>query len=934
MRRMKRAVLALGLVLAAPALGQDPAGPDPADALLAKLSLPEKAGQVLMVWSLSREAGQASTRQHLLGQVASVGLGGVVISLGSAAEAAAWVAELQKAAKLPLLIAGDFESGCAFRLSGATDAGKAMMLGAAGSAALVEESARVTAREALALGVQWNFAPVVDVNVNPDNPIINLRSFGEDPALVARLAAAYVRGVQAEGMLATAKHFPGHGDVASDSHLTMPTVPGDRARLDAVELLPFRAAIGADVAAIMTGHLSVPGLGEAPEVPATLSTRIVGEVLRKELGYQGIVVTDALDMGGVKGKHDPVDVALRALVAGADLLLMPPDPERTRDAIVAAVQEGRVPAARLDDAVRKLLRAKARVGLLGGKGLPAEDWRAVLADPRHAALAARAAQAGLTLVRDGVGLLPIRKEMRVVAITLADGEDARGEGFERELREVATVVAAHRLHPKSDAQAIAAAAKALGGGDLPLVAMHVRVRAYSGRLGLPGEFEPVLEALRANPRAVVVSFGSPYLARSFPEVSTYLCAYDGTPWTEAAVAAGLSLQRPVTGRLPVTIPGVASRGEGRSLWATPAAGALPTAAPEELGFVPELGAQIEGRMHAAIAEGAFPGAVCQVARRGRVVATVAVGRLTYAPDAATVTAATPYDLASLTKVCATTPVVLRLLAAGKLRLDQRVDELVPAFTGPGKDRVTIRHLLTHASGLPAYAQFFKTATGKDAIVDLAAREGLRTEPGAEVAYSDLGLILLMRCAEVAGGAPLDELAAREVFAPLGMSGARFAPIGGEPLSAAPTEMCAWRNRVVQGEVHDENAAAMGGVSGHAGLFASADDVTRIGLSFLGGGSGWLPGALAQEAVRRAEVVPGSSRALGWDTFVAGGSGGSLLSPGSFGHTGFTGTSIWCDPARDLCVVLLTNRVHPTRVNARITRVRRDLHDLVVRALRE
>lgn len=927
--------LCLGLLLSTRLFAQEPTvAQDPVDALLAKMTLPEKAGQVLMVWSLSREAGQAETRRTLLTQVSQLGLGGVVISLGSAAEAAAWVGALQSAATVPLLIAGDFESGCAFRLTGSTDAGKAMLLGAAGSTALVEESARVTAREARALGVQWNFAPVVDVNVNPDNPIINLRSFGEDPLLVSRLGAAYVRGLQDEGVLATAKHFPGHGDVASDSHLTMPTVPGDRARLDAIELAPFRAAIEAGVAAIMTGHLSVPGLGEAPDVPATLSGRIVGEVLRQELGFQGIVVTDALDMGGVKGKHDPVDVALRALTVGADLLLMPPDPARTRDAIVAAVQAGRVPAARLDDAVRKLLRAKARVGLLEGKGRPAADWQAVLADPRHAALAARAARAGLTIVRDAQGLLPLSKQSRVVSINLFDADDARGEGFERELREVTEVTATHRLHQKSDPAAIAAAAAAVSGEALAVVAMHVRVRAYSGRLGLPEVFEPVLAALRATPRAVVVSFGSPYLARSFPGVSTYLCAFDGTPWTEAAVAAGLVLQASVTGRLPVTIPDVAPRGAGRSLWPVSSSGALPTGGLTDAGFSAELPAEIEKLLWAACEERAFPGAVCQIARHGRVVFTAAVGRVAYAPDAAGVTPATPYDLASLTKVCATTPVVLRLVAAGSLSLEQRVDALVPEFVGTGKDRVTIRHLLTHTSGLPAYLQFYKTIAGKAAIVRAAAEEGLRTEPGADTVYSDLGLILLMACAERAGGAPFDELAQREVFTPLGMTGARYLPIGGPGTSGVPpTEACAWRGRTVQGEVHDENAAAMGGVSGHAGLFATAEDVTRIGLAFLGGGSGWLPGALQQEATRRAEVVPGSSRALGWDTFVVGGAGGSLLSPGSFGHTGFTGTSIWCDPARDLCVVLLTNRVHPTRVNAKITRVRRELHDLVVRALR-
>jgi CubicO group peptidase (beta-lactamase class C family) len=296
-----------------------------------------------------------------------------------------------------------------------------------------------------------------------------------------------------------------------------------------------------------------------------------------------------------------------------------------------------------------------------------------------------------------------------------------------------------------------------------------------------------------------------------------------------------------------------------------------------------------------------------------------------------VTARTLYDVASLTKVCATTPLALRLIAQGKLGLDTKVCTLLPEFQGPGKERVTVRHLLTHSAGLVPYVQFFKTLQGRDAIVRAACAEGLRTEPEAEVAYSDLGMILLMACLERAGGAPFADLVQREVLTPLGMGAAAFAR-SGKPCAAPPTEQCAWRGRVIAGEVHDENAFAMGGVSGHAGLFATAPDVARVGLLFLAGGGGFLPTSLARTAIRHTDLPAGSTRALGFDTFVPGGSGGSLLHATAFGHTGFTGTSMWCDPSRDLCIVLLSNRVHKTRVNAKIARVRRALHDAVVQAM--
>jgi len=899
-----------------------------ARAVLARLSLPAKAGQVLMAWSLSRAEGQAAARARLLRDVREVGLGGVVLSLGKVEDAVAWVKELQAAAPLPLLCAGDFESGCGFRLDGATDLGKAMLLGASGDAELVAAAAAATGREAAAMGFHWDFAPVLDVNVNPGNPIINVRSFGEDPAAVARLGAAYVRGLQSVGVLATAKHFPGHGDVATDSHLSMPTLGGDRARLERVELLPFRAAIAANVASVMTGHLAVPGLGEADDVPATLSRTITTGVLRGELGFTGIVVTDALDMGGVKGAREGGEVAVLALLAGADVLLMPPDARRARDALVEAVANGRVPLARLDEAVARVLHAKAAAGLLSGEGRPLAGWRdAISAHNRE--LAATIARRGTTLVRDRSGLVPLPAASRPTVVEVYDGADeiaAQGS-----LARALGVAAGATVHAKSPAAAIEAAAAAVAAAELAVVALHVRVRSYSGRIGLPAALAPLLAALSRTPRAVVVSFGSPYVLAECPAVSTCMCAYETTPHTAAAVAEALRGTGPITGRLPVTIPEAAVRGEGSSRWPV-VNGPLPRVHPAAAGFAPDLAERVRTCLEAGVAARAFPGAVCAVARRGAVVATVAAGRHTYAADAPAVDPRARFDLASLTKVCATLPAALRLVAAGRLALDTRVATLVPDFVGPGKDEVTVRDLLTHSAGLVPWEPLFREHTGKDAIVHAAAVEGLRAEPGSETVYSDLGLILLMACLERVAGTDFTSLVQREVFAPLGMARAAFATGGAVLADAVPTEDCAWRRRVLCGEVHDENAFAMGGASGHAGMFATADDVLRIGGMFLGGGGGYLPPDLVQTAVTRVTSPQGSTRALGFDTFTPGGSGGSKLGTRAFGHTGFTGTSVWCDPDRDLCVVLLTNRVHPTRVNAKIKGVRQRLHDLVVEAL--
>ena len=916
----------LALLLALPLAAQDDV-----QALLARLELEQKAGQLFVSWTLSRpEGSKAQNHEKVLGWVRDAGLGGVILSLGTVEHAASLIPKLQAAAKVPLLLAGDFEGGVWFRLSGATELGNQMLVGATGSQALAESMGKITAQEAKALGFHWVFAPVLDVNSNPQNPIINVRSFGEDPALVARLGAAFARGVRSEGLVACGKHFPGHGDVDSDSHLALPTVPGDGARLRKVELLPFQVAAKEGLESVMTGHLAVPGLGESATVPATLSRHILGDVLREELGFQGLVVTDALGMGGVKNAFPPGEVAVQALLAGADVLLMPPDPLAARAAVIEAVQSGRVPMARLDEAVLRILRLKARVGLLAGGGTTAPDWQQRVHTKAAEQIADEIAARGLTLVRDRGGLLPLTAEGadQTVAVTLLDKDEPGGAAFASALRDIAK--AQLRVSAASGADEIAAAAQRVRGAKRVVLALHVKVRSYSGEIGLPPALRPVVQALREEQQVIAVSFGNPYLVQQVPAVDTYLCAFVSTQRVEAASAAALRGQAPIRGRLPVTIPGVAAAGTGLTVLpgskvevSTPAAHDLDQALPGNL----------RALLERAVAERAFPGAVCLVARGGELVAAVAVGKLGYEADDPPVAPDTLYDLASLTKVCATTPAILRLVAAGKLSIDEPVQNWLPQFTGTGKDLVTVRHLLAHNAGLPAYERYYRTLKGKAAIARAATAEALMSEPGAGVTYSDLGFVLLMAIVETCSGEPFEVFAQREVFDAFGMTGARFVPTDGPPIVAAPTEEDPSRGGIVRGFVHDENAFAMGGISGHAGMFATAHDVLRFCVAMLAGGRSVLPRELVAMATRPAGFGDDTTRGLGFQLLASGGYGGTTVPAGAFGHTGFTGTSLWCDPQHDLCVVLLSNRVHPTRVNNKILGVRRAVHDLVLGSLR-
>ncbi|MHC4853535.1 MAG: glycoside hydrolase family 3 N-terminal domain-containing protein [Planctomycetota bacterium] len=896
-----------------------------AEKTLQKMSLEEKAGRLLMVWSYSREEGQAAARKRLFELAREGVIGGVVLSLGHRDEAAKLTLELQKHAKHPLLMAGDFETGLSFRLKGTTHVGTAMLIGATGLSRLAHDAGRITAVEGNALGFHMNFGPVLDVNNNPDNPIINVRSFGEDPTAVARLGAAYIRGQQSHGMLATAKHFPGHGDVSKDSHLVLTTVTGDRRRLDSLELPPFRAAIRARVAAIMTAHVAVPGLGEEPGVPATLSKKILTDVLRKELGFDGIIVTDALTMGGVSKVVDDIHMApLRALEAGADLLLMPKDVRKARGAIVAAVRSGRLAEARLDESVLKLLR------VIRVEEIAATQARGQRPHPSSAATAAAIARRGLTLVRDDNGLLPVQPRAGMVLLNLMDKRGSAGSTLVEHLRRGGLRFGSHGLDPRSRRTLLVQAEKAAAGARTLIVAMHVRVRSYSGRIGLPPVFDGIVAVIRKHPQAIVLSFGNPYLVRGFPTIKTYVCAFDHGEGIEQAAAEALTGKQPVTGRLPVRIPGVAPRGYGLSVGFAMAA----ATAPDREGLAKDLEPRIRKYLEQAIADRVFPGAVALVTRRGHIVAELAVGSQGWDQGSKQVATDTVYDMASLTKVCATLPALLTLVARGKLDLDDKVQDHLPGFRGKDKDKVTIRHLMAHCSGLPGYIRYFLRLDGKDNILRAVLAEPLEYAPGTKTIYSDLGLMLLMAVVEKASGRSFQKYA-REIHTALAMSSARFVPVG-KPIAAAPTEDCPWRGRVMRGEVHDENAWAMGGISGHAGLFATARDVACLGNIFLAGGGGHWPAPLARQATRRVGLAPKSSRALMWDTFVSGRSCGTQLSDRAFGHTGFTGTSVWCDPRYDLCMVLLTNRVHKSRKHGTrtISDVRGGFHDLVVRSLED
>jgi beta-N-acetylhexosaminidase len=479
---------------------------------------------------------------------------------------AAFVNKMQRLATVPLMVAGDFERGASMRLEGTTVFPHAMAFGAAGDPALTRYEGEVTAREARALGVQWIYYPVADVNNNPDNPIINIRSFGENPADVAAHVKAFIEGVHSDRRnlaLATAKHFPGHGDTAVDTHMNLATIPGDREHLEHIELVPFRAAIEAGVDAIMTAHIAVPALSP-PDLPATLSPSILTGLLRNDLGFKGLVATDALEMGGIAQGFSTGEACVRALEAGADTLLMPTDPDAAIRAVLAAEQSGRLTRQRVRESVARMLAAKERVGLDRKRFVDLEAMGDVLDSPEANEKAQEVADRAVTLVRNNSNLVPLAAPERACFVVMPEGRySTEGQVFSQQVRKRMAKAPITTIDASMSRQQVDEAVGKLGDCRNFVIAAFAPVAASRGSVGLGGDLPHAVESIASLGKPIaLVALGSPYLLRNFPDVAAYMATFSNVAPSEIAAVKALWGEIPIRGRLPVSIPGLAKAGEG------------------------------------------------------------------------------------------------------------------------------------------------------------------------------------------------------------------------------------------------------------------------------------------------------------------------------------------------------------------------------------
>ena len=956
----------------------DPAGAAWVESVLASLTLEEAVGQLVFPWISGGYAAEDDPEfLEALEWVERWGIGGLAISIGTPHAYVAKLNALQMHSGLPLLVTSDFENGGpGMRINhsyalpsllpqgGGTSFPPTMAFGAIGDEAEVADFARVTAREARAVGVHVNFAPVLDVNSNPENPIINTRAFGESPDDVARLGSAYIRGAREGGVLTTAKHFPGHGDTRVDSHLELPAVTADRARLDAVEFVPFAAAVRDGVDAVMTAHVSVPGVLGPGAPPATLSPEFMTGILREDMGFTGLLFTDALRMGAITEGWGAGEAAVLAFEAGADVILIPESVGAAVEAMVQAVESRRISRSRLDTSVRRILQAKARLGLHVDRLVPIEAVASKVGIAEHLAVADRAATRSMTLPRDREGLVPLDPDavQRVMSITYAVPEDvAAGREFDLVLSALVPLVESVRIGPGTGSGELANLFQSAAGFDRVLVNAYVPPRAGAGTVALPDAVQGFVRNLVQQRPTVLISFGNPYLLSSLPDAGTYLVAWGDREVSQRAAARAVAGAAAIGGRLPITLPGLHERGEGLDREAIPEVAArseLRRDALDEAGLVrrgeegvdrdsivpplePPAGPPVDGAAPAppappalppvdrdtvqrvtgspsgigsglppggalpadggpsvpppplgsaapapwrtlaispmevdpalvgmdaealdaldayierALADGVAPGAAIAVGRRGQLVRLRGYGRMDHGGESASVTPFSLYDVASLTKVVGTTTATVLLAEEGRLALDDPVVRHLPGFDrgDPGKAAVTVRDLLLHRSGLPAYRPFHGELRGRENILEAVFDLPLTTSPRTVTTYSDIGFMVLAWVVEAAAGESLDAYLGRRTFGPLGMADTGFLPDSAELPRIAPTERgTPGRPYLIRGEVHDENAFAMGGVAGHAGLFSSAQDLAVFAQVMLDRGD-----------VRPCEHRPGSGRPCG------------------------------------------------------------------------
>ena len=936
------------------------------DSIYSSLSEDERIGQLFSVRAHSdkgpehiREVERAIKKYHV---------GGLCFFQGTPEKQAELTNRYQAMSReLPLMISMDAEWGLGMRLKeNSISFPRQLSLGAVQDNRLIYEMGKEVAYQLRRLGVHVNFAPVVDVNNNAANPVINTRSFGEDRYNVAVKSYMYMRGMQDNGVLACAKHFPGHGDTDVDSHLDLPVIAHDRQRLDSIELFPFRILAEQGVAGMMIAHLAVPALEARENMPTSLSRGTVTDLLRNQYGFEGLIWTDGLGMKGVTKHYRPGEVEARALQAGADVLLLPQDLEAARTQIRAWLADGRIEPAQFEQSVKRVLADKYRLGLTRPQRVLLTNLRSDLNNDHARALKRELSAAALTVVRNPSNLIPFRDLDGVSFASLALGQD-RPSNFQTTLGRYADFrhfQAGKTLSATEQKRLV----ERLEKFDVVVVGLHDMSSYAQREFGISSSQLELIETLRQRTKVVLTVFGNPYALAKFPNVEYLLVAYDDDADTQDIAAQGLFGALPMRGKLPVTAGPNARYGQGIE---TPNLFRLGFSRPEEVGISSRRLASVDTLMEEMVDKGAAPGGVLLVAKDGKIVHWKAYGYHKYDKHRP-VRRDDVFDLASVTKVMASTLSAMKLHEENKLSIYEPMQRYVSDLDTTNKVGLTVRDMMAHRARLRPWIPFYTATVDRkqrpleayyrprsegdfyvpvtdrlyllqqyrDTIWQKIYSSPLRSQVGYK--YSDLGFYLVGKMVENVSGQRLDRYASENFYKPLGLQRTGFNPTTFVSKSEIPpTEKDKyWRQEDVHGYVHDMGAAMMGGVAGHAGLFSTAKELAVLGQMLLNGGyyggRRYLEPETIEVFTRRCETC--TRRAVGWDMLQLdpryNANLSTLASTNTFGHLGFTGTAVWIDPDENLIFVFLSNRTYPTMKNNKLGRYnyRPRTQDAVYRAI--
>ncbi len=944
------------------------------DSVFRKMTKEERIAQLIFVAAYSNRGIQHEMK--IADLIRKYKIGGLIFFQGTPKKQVELTNFYQSQSKVPLLIAMDAEWGLQMRLKHTIPFPYQMALGAISEDSLIYEMGKEIGRELKRIGVRMNLAPVVDINNNPNNPVINFRSFGMDKHNVARKGIAYMKGLQDAGVIATAKHFPGHGDTGTDSHKTLPVIPFGMNRLDTLELYPFKKMIDAGVGAVMTAHLSIPALDSTPHLASSLSKPIVTGLLKDKLGFRGLVITDALNMKGVTKYFPPGVVDAKALIAGNDILEFTEDVPIAIKAIKKAVAIGLISWEQINNSCKKVLAAKYWAGL--NRYIPIDTTGLVkdLNRPEAEVLNRKLIKASLTVLRDSRDVIPVSDLGHKRIATLVIGDSVQTP-FQKMLANYTQTDDFFRVQNRTTADSLLLSK--LKNYDLVIVGLtHLNQYPYKN-FGISPDMLRFINQLLAGNHTIVAVFGNPFALNKLPGIEKtegLVLTYQNSKLTQELTAQLIFGAIGSQGRLPVLLNHFPL---GAGIF-TPAVSRLAYTIPEEEGVNSRyLNKKIDSIVNLGLSIKAYPGCEVLIARRGAVIFHKTYGYHTYY-NRIKVEKSDLYDFASVTKVTAALPAIMKLYDEGKLKLDVPFYRYWPAFKHSNKSKITLREILAHQAGLQAWIPYWKKTVKKNGefkrrifrddsssrfdvpvIEDLYMNRNYRktmykeikkspVSPEKKYLYSGLGFYLFPQIVKNLSGEAFQAFLKENFYHPLGAYSLTFNPYRFDPMpNIVPTEIDTFfRKKAIHGYVDDEGAAMMGGISGNAGLFGTANDLAKLTQMYLNmgyyGGSQFISDSTLTEFTRYQYPENDNRRGLGFDKPLLGNDTlpenqsypAKSASSYSFGHSGFTGTFFWADPKEQLLYIFLSNRVYPTRKNRKLiqlnirTNIQQAIYDAIIK----